>query len=234
MKSVIKNIIMSLCNRLILACIFGLFSSCMEESSSHVFLLEYSAFVLSIVLFLQIVSIINGIKFKNERQKSADNRIIIQQSEIEKIIDELKNNTCIEISLNKNTNDKFIINLHKGNNHFNETKICSDDLNKKFISELNEIISNNIDNHNFSVENLADQLNISRIQLYRKVKSVLNENIGDYITNIRLEKAKTMLQDNKLTISEIAYKVGFSSPNYFSTVFKNKYGISPNTYKKRS
>lgn len=57
-------------------------------------------------------------------------------------------------------------------------------------------------------------------------------NVSDYINNIRLEQAKSMLQNPGLTISEIAYKTGFSSPNYFSTVFKNKFGVSPNVFRK--
>lgn len=103
---------------------------------------------------------------------------------------------------------------------------------QKFVNKLNQIIKTNIDNPDFSVENLADLLNISRIQLYRKIKAMFDVNVSDYINNIRLEQAKSMLQNPGLTISEIAYKTGFSSPNYFSTVFKNKFGVSPNVFRK--
>jgi DNA-binding response OmpR family regulator len=101
-----------------------------------------------------------------------------------------------------------------------------------FVNNLNQLIKTNIDNPDFSVENLADLLNISRIQLYRKIKAMFDVNVSDYINNFRLEQAKSMLQNPELTISEIAYKTGFSSPNYFSTVFKNKFGVSPNTFRK--
>lgn len=101
-----------------------------------------------------------------------------------------------------------------------------------FVNNLNNLIKINIDNADFSVENLADLLNISRIQLYRKIKAMFDVNVSDYINNFRLEQAKSMLQNPELTISEIAYKTGFSSPNYFSTVFKNKFGISPNAFRK--
>lgn len=101
-----------------------------------------------------------------------------------------------------------------------------------FVNKLNQIIKTNIDNPDFSVENLADLLNISRIQLYRKIKAMFDVNVSDYINNIRLEQAKSMLQNPDFTISEIAYKTGFSSPNYFSTVFKNKFGVSPNVFRK--
>ncbi len=105
-------------------------------------------------------------------------------------------------------------------------------LEQQFVSNLNKNISDNLDNPNFSVENLAESMHVSRVQLYRKVKAIFNENVSDYINNFRLEQSKVFLQDSQLTISEIAYKNGFSSPNYFSTVFKNKYGVSPNVFRK--
>lgn len=102
---------------------------------------------------------------------------------------------------------------------------------QNFISNINELIQNNLDNSNFTVEQLADELNISRIQLYRKMKAISGINISDYIQNIRLEKAKVLLNETALTISEVAYATGFSSPSYFSTSFKNKYGKTPKAYR---
>jgi len=61
---------------------------------------------------------------------------------------------------------------------------------------------------------------------------MMDMSISDYIGNFRLEKAKVMLENTSFTISEVAYKSGFSSPNYFSTVFKNRYGNSPMTHRK--
>lgn len=102
---------------------------------------------------------------------------------------------------------------------------------QEFISKINRIITNNMDNAKFSVENLASNLNISRIQLYRKMKAILDVNVSDYIQNIRLDKAKGLLQETQLTISEIAYATGFSSPNYFSTCFKAKFKTSPKEFR---
>ncbi len=103
-----------------------------------------------------------------------------------------------------------------------------------FVSKLNKCIIDNHDNASFSVEFLAEELHVSRVQLYRKVKALFNINVSDYINNIRLDTAKTLLQNSTLTVSEIAYKTGFSSPNYFSTVFKAKFGVSPNAFRKTS
>lgn len=96
-----------------------------------------------------------------------------------------------------------------------------------FVRQLNQQIKTNLDNTSFSVENLADALNISRVQLYRKVKAMLGISVSDYISNYRLEKAKSMLESTNYSISEIGYATGFSSPNYFSTAFKGKFGVTP-------
>ncbi|MGB6151488.1 MAG: substrate-binding domain-containing protein [Pricia sp.] len=105
-------------------------------------------------------------------------------------------------------------------------------LEQEFIHNLNVLIKNNLDNADFSVENLAEELHISRVQLYRKVKAMMGVSISDYIGNIRLENARAMLESTTLTVSEIAYANGFSSPNYFSTAFKNQYGSSPVAHRK--
>ena len=76
-------------------------------------------------------------------------------------------------------------------------------------------------------------MGISRVQLYRKVKALLNINVNDFILNTRLKKAKYLLQHQELSISEVSYKVGFSSPAYFSTVFKSKFGVTPKVFKEK-
>ena len=102
---------------------------------------------------------------------------------------------------------------------------------QNFIKKLNEFLSENIANSDFTVEELASYLNISRVQLYRKVKAILGINVSDYINNFKMERAALMLKTSNLNIAEIGYASGFSSPNYFSTAFKNKYGVTPKEYK---
>lgn len=103
---------------------------------------------------------------------------------------------------------------------------------QEFIIEIKKNIDKNLDNSNFTVEDLADKMNISRVQLYRKIKAILGISISEYIQDFRLEKSKELLENSKLSISEIAYSTGFSSPNYFSTSFKNKFGKTPKEYRK--
>lgn len=123
---------------------------------------------------------------------------------------------------------------YTNNIHKIEESSSFGNLEQIFISKLNELIEKNMAKDDFSVKNLADELSISRSQLYRKVKALLGISISDYLIQFRLEKAKSMLVNSTLSISEIAYKNGFSSPNYFSTAFKNKYGESPLVFRKSS
>lgn len=102
---------------------------------------------------------------------------------------------------------------------------------RKFLHEFNALIESNIANEKFSIDDICRTIGLSKMQLYRKVKALLNCNVNEYILNKRLQKSKFMLQNEELSISEIAYKVGFSSPAYFSTVFKSKFNLTPSEYK---
>jgi signal transduction histidine kinase/AraC-like DNA-binding protein len=106
-------------------------------------------------------------------------------------------------------------------------------LDRKFVNEFTSLVESNIANEDFSVDDICKAMAISRVQLYRKVKALLNINVNDYILNTRLQKAKYLLQHEEATVSEIAYKVGFSSPAYFSTVFKSKFGVTPKAFKEK-
>ena len=110
----------------------------------------------------------------------------------------------------------------------------SSKLDKKFLNEFSGIVESNLANENFSVEDICKSMGISRIQLYRKVKALMDTSITDYILNRRLQKAKYLLLNENLTISEITYQVGFASPTYFSTVFKAQYNCTPSEFKRKN
>jgi signal transduction histidine kinase/AraC-like DNA-binding protein/CheY-like chemotaxis protein len=110
----------------------------------------------------------------------------------------------------------------------------SNKLDRKFISEFTSIIESNLSNEDLSVDDIYKALGISKIQLYRKTKALLGFNVNDYILSVRLQKAKYLLINEDLSISEIAYKVGFSSQAYFSTVFKSKFSVTPSEFKESS
>lgn len=104
---------------------------------------------------------------------------------------------------------------------------------RKFINEFIAIVENNIPNEDFSVEDICREIGISRVQLYRKVKALIGYNVNDYISTVRLQKAKYLLADPQLTIADVAFKVGYSSQAYFSTVFKSKLNLTPTEYREK-
>ncbi|REA57161.1 histidine kinase [Dyadobacter luteus] len=105
-------------------------------------------------------------------------------------------------------------------------------LDKKFITQFTAYIEEHYDNSSLSVEDIGKNLGMSRVQLYRKVKALLGMSVNEYIQQVRLNKARFLLRRDDLTVADIAYKVGFSSPTYFSTAFKSKYNQTPMEYKK--
>ena len=96
-----------------------------------------------------------------------------------------------------------------------------------FFEEVKDIIVRNIGKSNFSVNDIADELGISRVQLYRKIKSHSEQGVSDLIRKARLERAHELLTTTNKTISEGAFNVGFSSPSYFTKCFKEYYGHGP-------
>lgn len=97
----------------------------------------------------------------------------------------------------------------------------------EFIQKLIRIVEANLADENFGVRELAHKVKISRTQLHRKIKSVNNQSVSQFIREIRLNKAKEMLQLDLGTVSEIAYKVGFGSPSYFIKCFHEYFGYPP-------
>ena len=128
--------------------------------------------------------------------------------------------------------NREILREHYTSEITSETKSASPGkLDKKFINEFTAIIEANIGNENFTIDDICNTIGVSRVQLYRKVKALLGYNINDFILSTRLQKARHYLKEGELSISEISYKVGFTSPAYFSTVFKSKFGVTPKGFK---
>jgi TolB-like protein/AraC-like DNA-binding protein/Tfp pilus assembly protein PilF len=101
-----------------------------------------------------------------------------------------------------------------------------------FIRKLDEIIFENLENENFGVKELARGIGLSRFSLNRKLHFIYKKTINQYIREVRLQQAMKMLQQGSVTASEVAFKVGFSSPAYFSTCFSDYFGYPPGEAKK--
>ena len=102
-----------------------------------------------------------------------------------------------------------------------------------FIGKAEKIILSHLQDEDFSINILAHDTNLSRSQLYRKIKALTGMSTAIYIQHIRLQKAKELLVFSELNISEIAYTVGFKTPVYFSQSFKEVFGESPDATRKR-
>ena len=101
-------------------------------------------------------------------------------------------------------------------------------LDKDFIRKILEVINRRIGDSELNVETLAAEIFLSRTQLYRKIKALTGMSVNEFIRKIRLEKAKKMIEQGNINISEVCYAVGFSSPSYFSKRFNEYFGILPN------
>jgi len=100
-------------------------------------------------------------------------------------------------------------------------------MNREFIHRLTEIVEANLANETFGTEDLAREMGMSHSNLNRKLKSVSNQTISQFIREVRLKKAKELLLNEDLTAAEISYRVGFGSPTYFNKCFHEYYGHAP-------
>ncbi len=101
-----------------------------------------------------------------------------------------------------------------------------------FVTRLQNFISNNMTNSDLSINDLCSEMHMSRVQLYRKCKSLTDVSPVELVRNLRLQKAKRLLESSQLSVAEIAYEVGFSSPSYFAKCYRDQYGVSPTGSKK--
>jgi len=99
-----------------------------------------------------------------------------------------------------------------------------------FIDKIKEIILNHLDDSSFGVKQLASELGLSRSQTLRKVKASTGKSVSKLIKEIRLKEGAKLIQETDLTASEIAYRVGFSSPSYFNKCFHDYFGLTPGDY----
>ncbi|WP_299780729.1 two-component regulator propeller domain-containing protein [uncultured Formosa sp.] len=112
----------------------------------------------------------------------------------------------------------------------NPSEITVTSVDEQLIQKALDLVENNISNSKYSVDELSKSLDISRGHLYRKIVSITGKSPSEFIKSIRLKRSAQLLQSSKLTVSEIAYKVGFSSPKYFSKCFKAEFNMLPTEF----
>lgn len=100
----------------------------------------------------------------------------------------------------------------------------------QFVDQQKTIIQKHIDDERFGVEDLSREIGISRVHLNRKLKQVLNVSPNQLILDIRMKYAASLLVDSMLNVGEVAFRLGFSSHSYFSSKFKEYFGLTPSEY----
>ncbi|MDR1918418.1 MAG: response regulator [Tannerellaceae bacterium] len=110
------------------------------------------------------------------------------------------------------------------------SKIRVNSLDEQLIRKAIEYTEANIANPDFSVEELSRELGMSRVHLYKKLSSLSGKTPIEFIRVIRLKRAAQLLEESRLTVSEIAYAVGFNNPKYFRKYFKDEFGVLPSLY----
>ncbi len=104
--------------------------------------------------------------------------------------------------------------------------------NERLLRKAMEVMSNQLGHADFGIEQLTQQLGISKMKCYRIFKEILQVSPSEVLIQLRLKKAESLLQYGNLTISEISFECGFNDPKYFSKTFKKHYEVSPSSYKK--
>lgn len=102
---------------------------------------------------------------------------------------------------------------------------------EQLIRKALDMVEKNLSNPEYSIEDLSRDMCMSRATLYRKITSITGSSPSDFVKNVRLRKAAELLKEGGLTIAEIADKVGFNTPSYFTKSFKKLFGVLPTQYK---
>jgi DNA-binding response OmpR family regulator/two-component sensor histidine kinase len=100
----------------------------------------------------------------------------------------------------------------------------------EFLSKATQVVIEHLEEADFDVEHLEQAMDMSKMQLYRKLKMLTSLAGNEFIRSIRLQQARLLLEKGSLNVSEVAYQVGFNDPAYFTRAFKKQYGHSPKTF----
>lgn len=104
--------------------------------------------------------------------------------------------------------------------------------NQKLLLTLTRLIDQNMSNADFGIKEICEQLQISRAQLHRILKKTTHQSTSHYIRSIRMRRAKQLLQNSELNVSEVGYEVGYDNLSHFSQDFKREFGSAPSHFKR--
>ena len=104
---------------------------------------------------------------------------------------------------------------------------------QEFLDKVIRLVEENLANPEFSIENLLEHFSFGRTVFFKKMKGISGYSPKDFLRIIRMKKAGALLKDPNQSVSQVAYEIGYSDPNYFSRVFRKHFGENPSDYKKR-
>ena len=113
------------------------------------------------------------------------------------------------------------------------SEVTAVSMDQEFLENTIKVIEENFEDPQFSIEKLADEVNMSISQLNRKLNALVAQPAGQLIRSLRLQRAADLLKQNADNVAGICYKVGFNDQGYFGRVFKKQFGVSPNVYRKK-
>ena len=110
------------------------------------------------------------------------------------------------------------------------TKTVIPDIDAKFLERVIQMIEKHISDEKFKAETLSKEIGMSRMQLYRKIRGLTGQTVHEFIRTIRLKRAVQLLKEKRMTITEVAYEVGFNDLTYFARCFRKQYQKSPSEF----
>ncbi|MEN0050937.1 MAG: response regulator, partial [Bacteroidota bacterium] len=133
------------------------------------------------------------------------------------------------VALRNELQERYTVQL--SDNQLSDTLKASDtsdaNLENAFLSQLKAVIEEKMNRSDFQIADLAEGMHMSHVQVYRKLKALTGRTPSQFVRSIRLQKGKALVLDSELTISEIAYEVGFADPSYFTRTFQKEFGKAP-------
>jgi AraC-like DNA-binding protein len=109
-------------------------------------------------------------------------------------------------------------------------KVVLTDIDEKFLQRIIDAIEKHISDKEFNADILSKKIGMSRMQLYRKLRGLTDQTVHEFIRSIRLKRAVQLLEERRMTITEVAYEVGFNDLTYFARCFRKMYKKSPSKY----
>lgn len=207
---------------------FDLLLNRQEQNHKLIKALKFGLFSVLTLLLIALIGVAHAMK-RIKQIKENRSGILAKNEELEKIISELSVQKEVAQQSLKNLMAEREILLEMASESRNGKEETSKDpvSGAVFMNRFRQAVEASLDNSELSVDMLASELGVSRAQLFRRIKSDSGSTPNELIQAMRLDKADQLLKSADMTISEIAYAVGFSSPSYFSKCYKDKFGAAP-------